>query len=189
MKIGFFGGSFNPPTNAHIMLAEKIINECKLDKVIFVPMGDFYPKNNLAKSKDRFNMLKIACKDKDNMEVSDIELKSQENLHAIDAFMLIEKNYPNDDRYFIMGADNFVNIKNWKESEMLINNYKFIVIEREKINLKEYIEKNYKKQKENFIVIENSGYKDHSSSNYRNNNMQDIIPEKVLEYIKENAIY
>lgn len=38
MKIGFFGGSFNPPTKAHINLAKKALNICKLDKVIFVPM-------------------------------------------------------------------------------------------------------------------------------------------------------
>ncbi len=48
MKIGFFGGSFNPPTNAHICLAQKAIKECGLDKVIFVPMNDYYRKNNLA---------------------------------------------------------------------------------------------------------------------------------------------
>ena len=40
MKIGFFGGCFNPPTNAHIALAKEAIIQSKLDKVIFVPMGD-----------------------------------------------------------------------------------------------------------------------------------------------------
>lgn len=38
MRLGFFGGSFNPPTNAHIDLAKKALKECKLDKVIFVPI-------------------------------------------------------------------------------------------------------------------------------------------------------
>jgi len=62
MKIGFFGGSFNPPTKAHIELAQKVIEKYVLDKVIFVPMGDFYVKEGLASSKDRLNMLKLACK-------------------------------------------------------------------------------------------------------------------------------
>ena len=39
-RIGFYGGSFNPPTKAHIELAKKVIKECNLDKVIFVPVGD-----------------------------------------------------------------------------------------------------------------------------------------------------
>lgn len=51
MKIGFFGGSFNPPTNAHIYLAKEAINQCNLDKVIFIPMNDYYKKKNLASRK------------------------------------------------------------------------------------------------------------------------------------------
>ncbi len=62
MRIGFFGGCFNPPTNAHINLAKKALKECNLDKVIFVTVGDFYDKKELVPGKDRYNMLKIACK-------------------------------------------------------------------------------------------------------------------------------
>lgn len=62
MKIGFFGGCFNPPTNAHIYLAKKVLKECKLDKVIFVPVGDFYNKKELISAEHRYNMLKISCK-------------------------------------------------------------------------------------------------------------------------------
>lgn len=62
MKIGFFGGCFNPPTNAHINLAKKVLKECKLDKVIFVPVGNFYDKKELVSGEHRYNMLKIACK-------------------------------------------------------------------------------------------------------------------------------
>ena len=61
MRIGFFGGSFNPPTNAHINLAKEVIKVCNLDKVIFVPMGNYYPKEGLAKAEDRLKMLEIAC--------------------------------------------------------------------------------------------------------------------------------
>ena len=43
-KIGFFGGCFNPPTNMHIKIANNLIKEGKLDKVVFVPMNDFYKK-------------------------------------------------------------------------------------------------------------------------------------------------
>ena len=61
MKIGFFGGSFNPPTIAHIELAKKAIKGKELDKVIFVPIGDFYQKDNLESLDNRIEMLKLAC--------------------------------------------------------------------------------------------------------------------------------
>ena len=69
MKIGFFGGSFNPPSIAHLKLAKKAIKECKLDKVIFVPIGDFYDKEDLAPISDRIQMLKISCKNCNDIEV------------------------------------------------------------------------------------------------------------------------
>ena len=59
-KIGFFGGCFNPPTNMHIKIANDLIKEGKLDKVIFIPMNDFYKKEELIEAKHRFNMLKLA---------------------------------------------------------------------------------------------------------------------------------
>ena len=46
MKIGFFGGCFNPPTNAHVNLAKKVLDECNLNRVVFVPVGDFMVKKN-----------------------------------------------------------------------------------------------------------------------------------------------
>ena len=155
MKIGFFGGSFNPPTNAHINLAKKALEKCLIDKIIFVPMGDLYEKENLAKAQERYNMLKIICSKDNRLEVSDVELKINKNLTTIEAFRLIEKLYPDDDKYFLMGADNFVKIVNWEESEQLINKYKYIVFERENIDLKKYIDENLKKQTINVYIIKN----------------------------------
>ena len=105
MKIGFFGGCFNPPTIAHIELAKKVLNECKLDKVIFVPVGDFYKKRELAPAIHRYNMLEIECNKINNIEVSDLELNIKENLYAIDAFKLIQKEYPNDANDFTIPMD------------------------------------------------------------------------------------
>ena len=49
MKIGFFGGSFNPPTIAHLDLVKKAIQKYQLDKVYFVPVNNFYKKEELLK--------------------------------------------------------------------------------------------------------------------------------------------
>ena len=90
-KIGFFGGCFNPPNKLHIEIANKLIVSNKLDKVIFVPVNDFYKKDNLIDSKHRYTMLKLALKNYKNLEVDDIELKENRKLYAIDAFKIIEK--------------------------------------------------------------------------------------------------
>ena len=57
-KIGFFGGSFNPPTSAHYEIVKCAKEKFYLDKVVVVPMGDKYQKKELATFEHRFNMLK-----------------------------------------------------------------------------------------------------------------------------------
>lgn len=128
-RYGFFGGCFNPPTIAHIELIEQTIKDNNLDMVYFVPMGDLYKKENLISAFHRVNMLKIAMKEK--MEILNISIDSKRDLKAIDTFRIIEKEFNQSDNYFIMGSDNFKNIKFWKDSEELLKNYKYIVLNRE----------------------------------------------------------
>lgn len=195
MKIGFFGGCFNPPTLAHINLAKRVLVETTLDKVIFVPVGDFYNKEELAPAQERYNMLKIACEESNNFEVSDIEIGIKDNLYAIDAFNLIKNNYPEDDIYFIMGADNFINIMNWKDSKKLIKQYKYIVLERENIDIEKFIKSNLIEYTNKIHLIKNQEYRTISSSQFRtkakhdNSEIQEIIPNKIMEYIKKNKLY
>lgn len=164
-RFGFFGGCFNPPTIAHIELIEQTIKDKNLDMVYFVPMGDLYKKENLIPAFHRVNMLKIAMKEK--MEILNISIDSKRDLKAIDTFRIIEKEFNQSDNYFIMGSDNFENIKFWKDSEELLRNYKYIVLNRED---------------------------DISSSKVRekiknNEDVSQFIYKDVEQYILENKLY
>ena len=104
-KLGFFGGCFNPPTNMHIKIANNLIKEGKVDKVVFVPMNDFYKKDGLIEAKYRYNMLKLAIEGYTNLEVNDIEIKENRKLFATDAFKIIEQNFREEDILAIKEAD------------------------------------------------------------------------------------
>lgn len=129
-KIGFFGGCFNPPTNIHINLANKLIEDGKLDKVIFVPVNDYYKKEGLLEAKHRYKMLKIATKQYSNLEVDDIEIKEDRELFASDAFELIENKYSESDIFFIMGSDNYIKMPSWKDYDNIKDKYNYIVMDR-----------------------------------------------------------
>ena len=131
-KIGFFGGAFNPPSNVHINIAKDLINNNVLDKVIFVPVGDYYAKDDLVAAKHRFNTLKLFCTEDEKLIVEDILVNSNKKLYASDAFEIISQRYRNIETeiYFIMGSDNFNKISTWKNYEEFIKKYRFIVIER-----------------------------------------------------------
>ena len=66
-RMGFFGGSFNPPTYAHINIAKASIEKLGLDKFFFVPVGNLYNKPDLIDEVYRYDMLKIACKNENNI--------------------------------------------------------------------------------------------------------------------------
>ena len=131
-KIGFFGGCFNPPTNIHIELANNLIKEGKIDKVVFIPVNDLYVKNGLISANHRLNMIKLAIKGYNNLEVDDIEIKENKKLFAVNAFELITKKYSkNCEIFFIMGSDNFEKMHNWKAYNK-IKEQKYIVIKIDK---------------------------------------------------------
>lgn len=195
-KIGFFGGSFNPLTIAHINLAIKIVNVCKLDKLIFVPIGDFYKKKDLIIFKHRYNMIKVACSVNKYLDVLDIEDNQKTKLYAIDTFEIIRKQYINDDIYFIMGTDNLEKIESWKDYNNLITQYKYIILERKENAFYDILKNNVdiKEHKDNFIVVSDYKYNNISSTLVRENikkneDISNLVPKEIETYIKENNLY
>lgn len=197
-KYAFFGGSFNPPTIAHKTCAEKILQELKLDKLFFVPVGDGYKKAGLINEKYRYEMLKLICKESQNLDVCDIELNTCINYKAIDVFRLIKNKYKDDEIYFIMGADNFKNILDWKDWEELISNYSFILLNRNNINLEKLIYENeiLNNYRNNFYCINNMKEIEISSTFIRNKIkvgqkelIKDMLDVNVLQYIEERKLY
>lgn len=197
-KYAFFGGSFNPPTLAHKTCAETILKQLGLDKLFFVPVGDAYKKHGLINEKYRYEMLKLICKENQKLDVCDIELNTNINYKAIDVFRLIKNKYKDDEIYFIMGADNFENILNWKNCEELVSNYNFILLNRNNINLEKIISKNeiLNKYSHNFYCINNMKEIKICSTFIREKIKVDkieLIRDKldinVLQYIEKNELY
>ena len=181
-KIGFFGGCFNPPTKAHIGLAKLVLKELGLDKIIFIPMNDYYEKMELISGSHRVKMLELLTKDESNIEVDDFEIKLNKKIYAIDAFEYIDKNY-NCEKFFIMGSDNYIKMKNWKDAHKF-ENYQYIILDRlHNINLNE-----------NIKIVSNNQFSNISSSDARKlisegKDASDYLTQDVYRYIKDNKLY
>ena len=173
-KIGFFGGCFNPPTNIHINIANNLIKEGKLDKVVFVPVNNYYEKTKLVEAKHRLNMLKLAVKNHSRLEVDDIELKEDRKLFAVDAFKVIGDSpratkCRKRDIFMIMGSDNYNKMPQWKDYDKIKDKYNYIVIDRNEnevssTQIREMIKNGNKKAME-------------------------YLPKEVYNYIIENELY
>lgn len=192
MRIGVLGGSFNPPHKMHLNIAMELINKQYVDKVVFVPTGSKYEyKNNLLSDRNRLEMLQILVNKNDNLSVSDYELKS-EVVYTYQTLKYFKEENPNDEIYFICGADNLSYMDKWMNSEEILSNYKILVIKRCGENINELIEK-FKKYKENIIVTDIE-QRDISSTEIRDKlkskeNVLDLLDNDVYEYIINNKLY
>lgn len=188
MKIGIFGGSFNPPHNMHLNIAKILYKKNLVDKVIFVPTGVNYEyKTNLVPNIDRYNMLKIITKRYSYMDVSSFEFTDKVT-HTYETLDYFKSIYPEDEIYFILGADNLDYIDKWANSNYLLKTYSFIAFKRDNYILKDYSKYNakiiYTDIKESSI----SSSKIRESIENNNYNIKELN-KYVIKYIKKHNLY
>lgn len=188
MKIGIFGGCFNPPHNMHKNISLELINNGYLDKIIYVPTGDKYNKRDLIDFKHRLNMLKLMIEDNEDLLLSDIgnDDRYQSTYQTLDYFKNI---YVSDDIYFICGSDNLDEFDTWVEYQYILKNYCLLVIKRNNDNICDILSK-YSDYLDN-IVISNVNENDISSTSIRNDidGSCEYLDKNVYDYIKRNKIY
>lgn len=189
MKIGIFGGSFNPPHKIHQKIANYLVKNNYLDKVIFVPTGSNYEKTYLASEQDRYNMLKLMIGNVSYLDISTYEFgKLTHTYQTLDHF---KKHYKDDEIYFICGSDNLKEIKTWKRYQYILSNYKLLVIRRNGESITDILSE-LKSYQDNIIVIDDIK-SSLSSTSIRKRFKDDKklvkdgnIDSKVFEYIKDN---
>lgn len=194
MKIGVFGGSFNPPHKMHKNIAKTLIKKGYVDKVIFVPTGTKYEyKTNLIPNEKRVGMLSLMIEKEKNMLISKYELQ-EKAVYTYETLKHFKKSYKNADIYFICGTDNLSYIDKWKNGKEILKNYKILVIKRKTDKIEPLLEK-YKQYKENIIVtpIKEKTISSTKIRNYLNkkNNLvaRLYIDKNVYNYIKKNHLY
>lgn len=130
MKIGIFGGSFDPIHMGHLVLAEYIKDELGMDKIIFIPAYEspFKIGKSNADSRHRFNMVKLAAEGNTDFEVSDYELKKSDVSYTVDTLRDFRKHEGREhELYFIAGIDSFLNMEKWKNADELFTEYSFAI--------------------------------------------------------------
>ena len=199
-SIAIFGGSFNPPTIAHINLAKQILDKMKnIEKIIFVPVSTKYNKQGLAPDEDRLELLKTICQDHPNMEVSSLELNSPRQLYTIETLKIMQKQNPDKTIYFIVGTDNLKELETWHAANEILQQFKIIVLERDNDIMEKIISNSLflKQYRESFIKLNFNKIK--LSSSYIRQKVQmgeeikELVPEKIYKdilriYKKEEKI-
>lgn len=198
MKIGIYGGTFNPIHNGHLKLAELAYKECGLDKVVFMPSGSSYLKDQVLSPEIRYQMVLLAIEGIDYYAASDMEIRRKGPTYSYETFEQLHQKHPKDEIFFIMGEDSLRYIEQWKEPDRLMKACSLIVAARQgekasaKIDLEQYAAYIEKKYHTEIICIRMN---DENSSSRIRQYVRDgkeigrMVPEAVNDFIIKNDLY
>lgn len=132
MRIGILGGTFNPIHIAHLRIADEVRERFDLDSVIFVPAAT-PPHKPLAGELPfarRCRMVELAIADNPSFAVSDLEGKRRGKSYSIDTLHAFRTDHPDDEFFFIVGSDSFLDIGSWREYAAIFACCNIVVVER-----------------------------------------------------------
>ncbi|MGI6169555.1 MAG: nicotinate-nucleotide adenylyltransferase [Christensenellales bacterium] len=131
-RVGLLGGTFNPVHVGHVALGMQAKKEFSLDGVVYVPVGLPPHKRDefVADAQDRFAMLQLAVGGQPGLSISRIEMDRQGYTYTVDTLTDLKCLYPDDDFYFIIGADTLFEVQTWKNVARVFELCGFIVFYR-----------------------------------------------------------
>jgi nicotinate-nucleotide adenylyltransferase len=117
MRLGLFGGSFDPVHYGHLRLAEQCRAQANLDEVWLIPAATqpHKPGGPQASAKDRLRMLELAIEDYPDLHVSRIEIDRGGVSYTVDTLRAIQKKLSQAELFLLMGADTLRDLPNWRE--------------------------------------------------------------------------
>ncbi|MBR5617369.1 MAG: nicotinate (nicotinamide) nucleotide adenylyltransferase [Oscillospiraceae bacterium] len=198
MKIGIYGGTYNPPHTGHMQAALEAVRLLKLDKLLLIP-DRIAPHKEIPSGspapEQRLQMLRIAAADCPEMEVSDIELQREGPSYSYLTVEQLRAQYPDAELILLMGTDMFLSFHTWREPERITKEATLGVFfrgekgEREKILAKKH---QLEEAGAKVELVENRILNISSTQLRRLIAFRcagEFLPEGVYEFIRENGLY
>lgn len=197
MKIGVFGGTFDPIHNGHLAMAEAVRTQLNLKEVWFVPTGQPWMKSGriISPWEQRVRMVELAIAGKAYFKVSALEASRPGPSYTIDTVVELKKQLKTAELYFILGWDSLLSLPLWKEAPRLITLCRLVAIPRPGIappNLT-VLEKSIPGITQNVIMLDKPNL-DISATEIRAKAAQGrpigkMVPRSVAAFIKKNHLY
>ena len=132
MKIGLFGGSFDPVHLGHLLVAQAAVEELGLDRLFFIPAAQspFKPENPPAPAAARLQWLRLALAGKSSYAVDDLEIQRGGVSFTVDTLRDYARRFPAAEMFYLIGADNVPKLNQWSEPEQLAKLAEFVAVPR-----------------------------------------------------------
>ncbi len=188
-KVGLFFGSFNPIHTGHLIIANSMLENGKLDKVWFVvtPQNPLKPSKSLLHEFDRYDLVTAAIADNYRFEASDVEFHLPRPSYTSYTLAHLSEKHRDKEFVLVIGADNLKNFKRWKNHGQILENYQLYVYPRPGVTSSDL------ERHEHIKMIE-APLLDISATFIRksirgNKSIRYLVPEAVEQLIKAKGFY
>ena len=196
MRIGIYGGSFNPVHNGHIHLALTALSEFTLDRLYLIPTKKS-PHRSIAEyapDEDRLEMLRLASKVSDKLFVSDYEIKSDRVSYTIYTIEHFCEEFPDAELFLLVGSDMLLSFDTWYHYEEILSKVTLCVVSREDGDLSALRAKADELGKFGKILVSEASPTVISSTDIRkkiakNKDFSCYLDENVVQYIRSKGLY
>jgi nicotinate-nucleotide adenylyltransferase len=185
-KVGILGGTFNPPHNGHLIIANEVLDALKLDEIRFMPnaIPPHKEKAGDADVSQRLEMTRLAIEDTPYFQLETAEIERGGKSYTYDTMVELKTKEPDTEFFFIIGGDSIDSLKTWYRIEELLQFVTFVGVGR----IGSAGETEYSITKVDIPLI------DLSSTLIRRRftegkTVKFLIPEKVEHYIREECLY
>lgn len=196
MRIGLFGGTFDPIHIGHMIIMENVINFMNLDKIYILPNSN--PPHKLENKKTNINlrlkMIEKSIKNNPKLSINDYDFKDNKIHYTYKTINHFKITYPNDEFFFILGEDSFMDLEKWKNYQEILDENLIIFKRKSGKNSSLLFKINeIKKYNKNIYLIDNLSL-DISSTLIRNlvkNNksIRYLVDDDVIKIIEEENLY
>ena len=200
MRLGYFGGSFDPPHLGHLAMAGAATRAFSLDRVLFAPTGrqPLKPAGSVATFPDRLAMTELLCRAQQGADFEataiDAPLANGEPNYTVDALALLHRQAPADEIFALVGADAFLDLRLWRDPDRLLELAEWIVVSRPGFALEQIDALNLTAAQRLRIHALDGVAEPANATRIREelragNDCDGLLPPAVLSYIRAHHLY
>jgi len=132
LRLGIYGGTFDPIHTGHLLLARDALEQCRLDAILFVPCAQSPLKKSgpRATAAQRVAMLRAALKGEPRFWLSRCELDRPPPSYAVDTAREIQEAFPHAELFWLLGDDQWAQLDQWRQADELRRRVRFILLPR-----------------------------------------------------------
>ena len=191
MKIGIFGGSFDPIHTGHAIIAQYIISSGAVDRLWFMVS----PVNPLKADKvrqvadtDRLRMVEMVSRPMEGVETSAFEFSMPKPSYTIDTLNALQTKFPDDEFYLIIGGDNWELFGKWRNSEEILAKYHVLIYPRldHEVNIPDRLKDRVTLIDAPLIELSSTEIRERLA---KGQGVRYYVPDEVLKYIERKKLY